>query len=123
MDKHTLSGLLCEHYGEEGHLTLYLSSVKEPLAKAIGSLTYNKFVTIRYWVTDKECTKDEASEDFLKKLYGKTDSRFGSCYSDLTGYLWTDEYCRVGGHDIIKELRSHVGKWLIMEIEIGKKDA
>ncbi|MNJ80064.1 hypothetical protein D3C77_783070 [compost metagenome] len=49
---------------------------------------------------------------------GFCDVGYGARYSELTGYLWTDEYLKVGGHDIIEELRSYVGKWLILEIEV-----
>ena len=40
-----------------------------------------------------------------------------SRYSEITGYLWTDEDLNVGGHDLLAELKGHVGKWLIMEVE------
>ena len=37
-------------------------------------------------------------------------------YSEETGYLWTDEKLEIGGHDILKELYSYIGKYLYLEI-------
>ena len=38
-------------------------------------------------------------------------------YSEITGYLWTDEVVKIGGHDLLKEFETHLGKYLYMEIE------
>ena len=45
-------------------------------------------------------------------------ARFGACYSEYTGYLWTDEEVLIGGHDLIEELRGCEGKWLLLEIVV-----
>lgn len=115
----TFSGLLCLHEGVEGEDILYLSSLRGPLAKELGLLIRRKNVTARYWITDKQCTKDEAVESTVAVLAGNASCDFGAHYSELTGYLWTDEYVRIGGHDLIAELRSHAGKWVLLEIEVN----
>jgi hypothetical protein len=113
----TYAGLLCEHCDVEDHDGLFVSSVRAPLASAL-SWMRGKQVTIRYWITDKQVTKEEAQETFLKTVMGiATDVTYYARYSEATGYLWTDEYLKVGGHDLLTELRSNVGKWLILEIE------
>lgn len=89
----------------------------QPLAERFEDLR-RKQVTIRYWVCGQKCTQDEATDYFLRSVMGFCEADFGARYSELTGYLWTDEYLKVGGHDIIEELRSNVGKWLILEIEV-----
>jgi hypothetical protein len=61
---------------------------------------------------------EEAEEDFVRRLFGKADTEFGACYSEITGYLWTNEAARVGGHDLIAEFRSNVGKWLLLEVVV-----
>ena len=38
-------------------------------------------------------------------------------YSDYTGYLWTDENLKIGGHDLLDELKEDCGKWLFLTIE------
>lgn len=76
-----------------------------------------KQVSVRYWVTRQEVSKAEAQEHFIRELMGNGDARFGARYSDLTGYLWTDEELKVGGHDLINELKGHAGNWLILEVD------
>lgn len=113
----TYEGLLCLHsYGEADDI-LFLSSASNPLAEELEWM-HRKNVTVRYWVTGKPCSKEEASAEFLKTCMGAADVDFGSRYSELTGYLWTDEELCVGGHDLIAELKSNVGKWLILEVEV-----
>ena len=112
----TYTGLLSLHSWGEAYDMLFLSSLSDPLAEELEWMG-RKTVTVRYWITDKPATKEEAQEDFIGKIVGRAESKFGSHYSELTGYLWTDEDLKVGGHDLIAELRSNVGKWLILEVE------
>lgn len=114
----TYRGLLSKHSWGEADDILFLSSMSDPLAEQLQSDIVRKQVTARYWITDKEATKEQAQEHFVRQLVGAADCDFGSCYSEITGYLWTDEECKIGGHDVIAELRSHVGKWLILEIDV-----
>ncbi len=114
----TYQGFLRLDYYKEDDEILHLSGFDEPLAEVLSAEIKNKFVTARYWITDKKCSKEEAVESYIRELYGKTYCKVGACYSEYTGYLWTDEECEIGGHDIIQELHSFVGKYLILEVEI-----
>ncbi len=118
METKTYTGLLTIHSWGEADDILFLSSLREPLAENLEYDIARKQVTARYWITNKETSKEEAQIQFLNKLMGLAECDFGSHYSEITGYLWTDEECKIGGHDLIAELRSHVGKWLILEIDI-----
>jgi len=104
-------------YGEADDI-LFLSSLSDPLADELQDDISGKQVTARYWITDKQVTKDEANEAFVGELMGLAECDFGSRYSEITGYLWTDEEVNIGGHDLIEELRSSTGKWLILEIDV-----
>lgn len=97
---------------------LYLSTLNIPLAEELENKISGKTVTVRYWTTDKQVTRNEAIKAFNEKLMGKVDCDFGAHYSEMTGYLFTDEEVNVGGHDLIERLRSYVGKFLILEIEL-----
>ena len=77
-------------------------------------------VTVRYWITDQPCTKDQAIEAAVLTVLGFAQVKLQSRYSELTGYLWTDEDLMVGGHDLLEEFKSNTGKWLILEVETGK---
>lgn len=117
----TYEGLLSLHsYGEADDI-LFLSSERDPLCEVFEDSLARKLVTIRYWITDTQATKEQAQESFIRKLYGETYCKFGARYSELTGYLWTDEKCQIGGHDLIKELKSYIGKWLILEVNIHEE--
>lgn len=75
-------------------------------------------MSIRYWISDKICTREEAEEAFVRTCMGDATVDFRVHCSDLTGYLWTDEELNVGGHDLLKELRSFAGKkWCILEVD------
>jgi hypothetical protein len=115
-----ICGLLSLHsYGEADDI-LFVSSERGPLAEVLHERIARKRVSARYWITEKLCTLDEAQEDFVRRLFGGADTRFGSHYSEITGYLWTDEKVKIGGHDLIEELRNNVGKWLILEVVIHR---
>lgn len=88
-----------------------------PLADNFSYWFEGKEVIIRYWVSDKEMTKDELKENTLLQISGSVDADYGSAYSEYTGYLWTNANCKVGGHDLLKELDNHEGKYLYMEVD------
>lgn len=67
----------------------------------------NSPITVSYYITETECTLEEAQEDFVKKLYGISDGELTNAYSEITGYLWTDENLKIGGHDLVDELYSY----------------
>ncbi len=112
----TVAGLLSLHDDGEGMDILFVSSLSRPLAEELEWMN-GKQVTVRYWISDKQSTKEEAQQGFIEELMGKADVDYHHAYSEITGYLWTDEDLKIGGHDLIAELKSYIGKWLILEIE------
>lgn len=74
------------------------------------------FWSVRYFVTDRPIPAEEVVPEMIRTLYGSGSADYGMRWSELTGYLYTDEELEVGGHDLIKELRSHMCKFLHMEI-------
>ena len=114
----TLEGLLSERkWGEDDHDTLYCGN-KIVAEWAEDNIGQGKQITLRYWITNKRCTKEEALADFIETISGASDTEWGARYSDVTGYLWTDEDFKVGGHDMINQLKSDIGKYLILEVEV-----
>ena len=99
----------------------YYSDDRMPLSEIFEEFIRRKFVTINYWITNKKCSKDEAVECFIRSLYGQVDAKYFAYYSSITGYLWTDDNLKIGGHDLINELYSHRDKYLILEVEIHEK--
>lgn len=87
-------------------LTLLLEDIK------------GKRVSVRYWVSDRPCTPDDAMAQFVGQLDGVADVSWCVAYSEITGYLWTTQDLNIGGHDLLEEIESHKGKWLILQIDI-----
>ena len=116
MNTKTYQGLLSTHSWGEATDILYLSSLADPFAQELEWM-HRKNVTVRYWITDAPCTKDEAIVAAVLSLLGFAQIELYSRYSEMTGYLWTDEKLNVGGHDLLAELKSNAGKWLTLEIE------
>jgi hypothetical protein len=116
MEKRTYCGRLEEREHGDATNILYLSGTDEPLAETLEWMA-GKQVCVRYWVTDKQVTTEEAQKEFLKRLFGVAEVKFSSHYSEITGYLWTDEDLNIGGHDLLYEFRRHIGEWIILEVE------
>ena len=71
-----------------------------------------KEVYIKYYITDEETTIEDMEEKYIKKLFGLVQASIYPVYSDITGYLWTNEEIEVNGHNLFKELDSYVGKFI-----------
>ena len=114
----TYTGMLNLRDPGEAMDILYVSSIDRPLAEVLADEISGRTVSVRYWVTDKEVSKDAAAECFIGRLMGQADCEFMSWYSEVTGYLWTDENIKIGGHDLLAELQSYVGRYLILEVDL-----
>lgn len=90
----------------------------EPFAEMLEFMHW-KNVTVRYWIANEKCSIEQASEDFIETLMGRAEVKYGAQYSEITGYLWTDEDLKVGGHDLIEELKGNVGKYLIFQVDVN----
>lgn len=112
------SGYISTNNHVEYDDALYVSCCDYPLAEELSSFISGKQVTARYWITEKEIDKEKVKEEYLKQIFGIGEAEFEHRYSELTGYLWTDEELNIGGHDLLEELKTHTGKYLILEIEI-----
>lgn len=75
-----------------------------------------KQITLHWWIADREEPDDLIKREALEQAIGKADIEWGARYSEVTGYLWTDEEFKVGGHDMIARLKSEVGSHLLLEV-------
>jgi len=120
-------GVLAEHDHGEGMDILFLDGeddyAGEPLAERISDGIYRcgSYLSVRYWTADKPQSDDAMIEGALRELLGAGDATFRHAYSEITGYLWTDEEINVGGHDLLEELRSHLGRYCLLEIAFQKE--
>lgn len=124
-----MSEIVKKHYGGwisascgEGE-SLVLSTQDDPLVEIVSDdiSEHGDYLTVRYFVSDCKCGLQDAIINWQRTVMGLGDAEYRVHYSDITGYLWTDEDLTVGGHDLIEELSSFVGKYLILEIEYSKR--
>jgi hypothetical protein len=97
---------------------LYLSGINQPLVDAMQSRIRKKQVSVQYWLSACKLPPEQMKELWLQKVLGYADVKYNVAYSDYTGYLWTDEDLKIGGHDLLAELKTHVDQYLYMEIEV-----
>ena len=81
----------------------------------------DKYASIQMLTGDTPIDIDHIDETKIVSMMGEVESEYYHCYSDLTGYLWTTEKFKCGGHDIPAILRSHMGEYIHMEIELYEK--
>ena len=76
-------------------------------------------VFVRYYVTDKEVTEEEAKEALILKTIGGNLDKLEfilDAYSEYT-IMELEEHLVVGGHDLFNELQDCEGKFLTLVIE------
>jgi hypothetical protein len=70
-----------------------------------------------YYITNRVIAWETLEVDRIRMVMGDPTAYFRHVYSDLTGYLWTEEQFIVNGHDIIGEIYEKAGggngfKWV-----------
>jgi aldehyde:ferredoxin oxidoreductase len=115
MDKKIYSGYL--HIGSNGEEETILFLDTEPLVEEMVEI-HNKMVAVSYYISDEKISLELAQECFIKSLVGEMYADYDMHYSEITGYLWTDEDLNIGGHDLLKELKTYNSKYLILIVDI-----
>jgi hypothetical protein len=121
-------GTLALHSDGEGDDILFLDDaagnydhpLAEDIAEDIGQ--YGHYLAVRYWTAAVPRRRKDMIEGAIREMLGAGEAEFGSRYSEVTGYLWTDEDIMVGGHDLLEELKSQAGRYCLLEISYSKED-
>ena len=108
---------------EEGE-AIYIGNDDEPLVEQIKDTMYweGSYLSVTYYIADKKTAGHILERNYLENMLGIATAKLYCTYSDLTGYLWTTEELKVGGHDLIQELQNNEGKFLYMRIKFSKED-
>ena len=117
MRQKVFKGLVREGYFGENYSTVFVGDSEQPFSKDFDECFSGKQVSVRYWVSGSEKEAMELKRNQLLKIVGSVQADYSDFYSDLTGYLWTDEHAKVGGHDLLGELGGSIGKYLYMEVD------
>ena len=87
---------------------------------------YGDKVNLRYWITDiKPYSRDHLNQYVVDTYYGIVHAEGEMYYSDVTGYLWTEDKIELRNRDIsigtsrniVDELESFVDHYCTLEIE------
>ena len=91
-----------------------------PFVEMISEHINEKFVTVKYYLCNSEVPESRIQEEWLKKLFGDTESEYDVNFSETTGYLWTDQNLIIGGHNLAGELyeAAKKKKWIIIYFDI-----
>jgi hypothetical protein len=107
-----LEGLLSPHGGDGPYAAwavktrtgmVYLTEVIDELNEWSGSI-----MLFAWHITSDPLGFHQLEEHLVQTAMGVTKTQFCHSYSDLTGYLWTDEKVTVNCHDFLKEIRETV---------------
>lgn len=119
-------GTLALHADGESDDVLFLDGGEwrdDPLAGVIADdiERHGRYLSVRYWTADAPRDDDAMIEGAIRELLGESEAEFLHRYSEITGYLWTDEDINVGGHDLLGELKSQAGRYCMLEIGYSRE--
>lgn len=83
--------------------------------------SFGSYLSVKCYVSNVEFSEEEIREQSIKHILGIGESKYGMCYSECTGYLWTDEHINVGGHDLLTQIKSYYGSFLQLEITYSRE--
>lgn len=115
--KYVLQGYVQDYCSAGEDSGLGISGV--PLGMWADNNVYGKNVTVRWWCSEKELSELDRIDIIAMMAVGQVDARFYGSYSEYTGHLWTNEDFKVGGHDMLQIMRSNIGKWCYLEVEVN----
>ena len=118
MEQLIYKGFIKEASKGENDAALFIGEIEEPIAEVFEERIQGKQVSVRYWISDTEKTKEELTENMIMTMAGAVDADYSDRYSDVTGYLWTDEELKIGEHDLLAELQDNLGKFVYLEIDV-----
>lgn len=112
------AGRIIERDHGESLDLIFLGDDDEPLTELVEEDLdrFGKNVSVSYFVADEPRTKEQLEDALIRQLVGDLEAEYHIAYSEITGYLWTDEELQIGGHDLLQEIRSSVGSYLHLEI-------
>jgi hypothetical protein len=81
---------------------------------------HGNVLTVRYFITKEFIPEDRVIPELLKTHAGWGDAKYAMVYTEMTGYIYTAEDLRVGGHDLLAELKNNLGKFCQLEIQFNR---
>lgn len=82
---------------------------------------HGNYLSVQYFIAAKKCSLESCKRGMLQLLTGNGNAEYFMKFSDITGYLWTTEDLMVGGHDLLRELKSYAGKYVYLDVMFSKE--
>lgn len=80
---------------------------------------YNgKQVNCAYMFSNKPLERKDLLDSQILCAAGVAEADFYHHYSEMTGYLWTDEEGKIGGHDLLEIFRQHIGDYCYLIVSV-----
>lgn len=101
---------LCADGAESGPCDDWNDGCPTPLSHVVelDMENHGRYLSVSYYLFDLELSEEEMREAWVRQVMGLGRAEYGMAYSEITGYLWTDNELKVGGHDLLEELASHL---------------
>lgn len=103
---------------QDDYDALFVGDTEVPFALLWNEELAGKTVNARYWISEREMTKEQLKENTLLTISGAVEADYNFHYSDITGFLGADFSLIIGGHDFSDILTNNKGKYLYMEVDI-----
>lgn len=105
---------------KSGHV--YLARALEELMEWKGEIK-----TFAWHISSEPLSFWELEESLARVAMGLCNTEFNHAYSDLTGYLWTNEKIEIGGHDVLEEINQTANamtgkKYIALRVERKAED-
>lgn len=121
-------GVLALHDHGEAMDILFLDNTghrnqPDPLAETISDDLdrHGRYASVRYWTAGTPMGDEAIMDSAVRAMLGEADAQYGAHYSEITGYLWTDEDINVGSHDLLEELKAQAGRYCLLEISYARE--
>jgi hypothetical protein len=103
----------------EGQLSMggdyYATAVSTPtgdvyIAEALERIAPwgKQIVSFQFHVSDRPLSYHALQKHLVETTMGLANAEFSHAYSELTGYLWTNERAEVGGHNVLGQINEMV---------------
>ncbi len=106
------------HNGHSVYLAEAVEEFIDHLRELRGRYAGSERVTVGWHTSSEEKTHGELEMNLISTALGAVNVDFSHRYSDLTGYLWTDEKIRIGGRDIMEEMHLEAGHYLYLRAQL-----
>jgi len=100
-------------------MVLFLQDVDEEYWWEADYATEVLVKRLAYAIGDKPIESlEKAQQEYLLESEGLLEAEHAPYASEVTGYLWTDEELKIGGHNLFEEIRQNEGMYIYLEIEV-----